>query len=114
MNQFIIYSNLWNEILANKSDPRTANWFMMSSPLPSFLICLAYVLIVYIGCFLMKNKRQKPFQLKNILIVYNFSMVTLSGYLFYEFLSSGWLFDYTLGCQPVDYSNSPKALRVSI
>ncbi len=25
---------------------------------------------------------------------------------------SGWLFDYSFGCQPVDYSNSPKALRV--
>ena len=27
---------------------------------------------------------------------------------------SGWLFEYSLGCQPVDFSNSPKALRVKI
>ena len=26
---------------------------------------------------------------------------------------SGWLVGYSLGCQPVDYSNSPQALRVS-
>ena len=26
---------------------------------------------------------------------------------------SGWLAGYSLGCQPVDYSNSPQALRVS-
>lgn len=25
---------------------------------------------------------------------------------------SGWLFDYSLRCQPVDYSYSPKAIRV--
>ena len=30
----------------------------------------------------------------------------------FKFLMSGWLFDYSLGCQPVDYSNSPQALRV--
>ena len=26
---------------------------------------------------------------------------------------SGWLFDYSLRCQPVDYSYSPKAIRVN-
>lgn len=24
----------------------------------------------------------------------------------------GWLHDYSFGCQPVDFSNSPQALRV--
>lgn len=31
-----------------------------------------------------------------------------------QYLMSGWLAGYSLGCQPVDYSNSPQALRVSI
>jgi hypothetical protein len=30
-----------------------------------------------------------------------------------QYLAAGWLFDYSFRCQPVDYSNSPKALRVS-
>jgi elongation of very long chain fatty acids protein 7 len=65
------------------------------------------------------NKRKQqpsPFQqhLQRLIIVYNFSMVILSAYLFYEFLVSGWLFDYTLGCQTVDYSTTnPKALRMA-
>ncbi len=46
------------------------------------------------------------------MIIYNFSMVALSAYMVYEFLMSGWLFDYSLQCQPVDFSNSPQALRV--
>ena len=32
----------------------------------------------------------------------------------YACILGGWLFDYTLGHQPVDYSYSPTALRVSI
>lgn len=29
-----------------------------------------------------------------------------------KFLMGGWLYDYSFGCQPVDFSNSPQALRV--
>lgn len=36
--------------------------------------------------------------------------VVLSGL---QYLMSGWLTDYSFKCQPVDYSNSPQALRVS-
>ena len=32
----------------------------------------------------------------------------------YTCILGGWLFDYTLGHQPVDYSYSPTAWRVSI
>ena len=28
-------------------------------------------------------------------------------------LTSGWTTTYTLGCQPVDYSEEPEAMRVS-
>jgi elongation of very long chain fatty acids protein 7 len=115
----------------------------MYSPIPSAIICIAYTVFVIFGKSIMKDR--KPFELKNVLIIYNFAMVIVSGYLFYEvilvferkinynknknliyqydqtfrlyyrkFLMSGWLFDYSFSCQPVDYSNSPKALRVSI
>ncbi|KAH9504138.1 Elongation of very long chain fatty acids protein 1, partial [Bulinus truncatus] len=33
-------------------------------------------------------------------------------FLKHVFLMSGWLAGYSLGCQPVDYSNSPQALRM--
>ena len=63
-------------------DPRVNDKFMMSSPLPSAIICTLYVIFVLFGQTIMKNR--EPFQIKKILLVYNFSMVTISGYLFYE------------------------------
>jgi elongation of very long chain fatty acids protein 7 len=59
-------------------------------------------------------ENRKPFKLRNLLIVYNFAQVLFSLFLFYEASISGWLTGYSLRCESVDYSNSPKALRVNI
>ncbi|CAF0714199.1 unnamed protein product [Adineta steineri] len=104
------YNELWKETKENYSDPRTSDLFMMSSPLPTALICLGYFVFVAMGPTLMANR--PAFNIRQILIVYNFAMVALSGYLFYEFLAAGWLNGYSLGCQPVDYSRSPDAMRM--
>ena len=95
------YNTLWKETKANYSgrliaisspedrrlccfciDPRTSHLFMMDSPLPSALICLGYLVVVLMGPRLMANR--PAFKIREILIIYNFSMVILSGYLFYE------------------------------
>lgn len=39
----------WEDLMDNKSDQRTTNWFMMSSPFPTVAICLAYVYIVKVN-----------------------------------------------------------------
>lgn len=106
---------------------------MMGSPVPTAVICAAYFVFVLMGPSLMANR--PAFNIRTILIVYNFAMVAISGYLFYEvnpadatllpsprclllslslsqFLAAGWLNGYSLGCQPVDYSWSPNAMRV--
>ncbi len=36
----------WRDLMDNKSDSRTKNWPLMSSPFPTILICLIYVYIV--------------------------------------------------------------------
>ncbi|XP_012939687.1 elongation of very long chain fatty acids protein 7-like [Aplysia californica] len=100
----------YDYVLEN-GDPRVDGWFLMSSPMPSFIICMAYFIFVLMSPTFMKNR--KPVKMKPVLIFYNFSMVALSGYMFYEFLMAGWLTGYSLGCQPVDYSNSPKAKRMA-
>lgn len=65
------------------SDQRTTNWFMMSSPFPTLFICLSYVYgVKVLGPKLMENR--KPFQLKNVLIVYNLFQMVFSAWLFYE------------------------------
>lgn len=102
----------WLDLSERKTDPRTKDWFMMSSPIPSIVLCFSYPFMVHIGKWLMTFKKE-PFQLRGPMIVYNFSMVALSLYMVYEFLMAGWLFDYSLQCQPVDYSDSPQALRMA-
>ncbi|XP_059473192.1 elongation of very long chain fatty acids protein AAEL008004-like [Neocloeon triangulifer] len=102
----------YRDLMDNKSDPRVNDWFLMSGPAPTALICLTYVFIVkYLGPKLMENR--KPFELRQVLIWYNAFQVAFSTWLFYECLVSGWWTHYSLRCQPVDYSNDPMALRMA-
>lgn len=111
MNNVTRYVEIYNDIILNKSDPRVRDMPFMDTPTITALITVLYLLIVYYGPRVMRDKQ--PFQLKNVLHIYNLTTCLLSGYLFYEYLMSGWLFDFTIiGCQPVDYSSSPKALRM--
>lgn len=105
------YIKLYREYDEEHSDPRTRDWFMMSSPLPSMIICGLYPILVLTGKEYMKNR--EPFQINNILKVYNLLMVIWSTYMFYEALMGGWLHEYGLSCQPVDKSSSPSALRMA-
>lgn len=59
-------------------------------------------------------QNRQPFELRKVLIVYNFLQVIFSCWLFYEASINGWFSGYSLRCQPVDYSLSPKAVRVSL
>lgn len=55
----------------------------MSSPLPQTIIICAYIYFVMsLGPRLMENR--KPFDLKKVLVIYNFSVVALSLYMCYE------------------------------
>lgn len=107
---FDSYMKRWEHVSTNFSDPRVNDYFLMDSLSPTLSICTFYALFVYFGPRIMKNR--KPFNIKNILIGYNLFAFLASGYLFSEFLAAGWGGDYSFGCQPVDYSNNPKALRM--
>ena len=71
-----------HEKYLSRLDPRTSHLFMMDSPIPSAVICLGYLVVVLMGPRFMANR--PAFQIREILIIYNFAMVALSGYLFYE------------------------------
>lgn len=94
------------------ADPRTEDWLLMSSPLPQTIIISLYIyFVVSLGPRLMENR--KPFELKRVLIVYNFSVVAYSLYMCYEFVMSGWGTGYSFHCDLVDYSQSPQAMRMA-
>ncbi|XP_070499657.1 very long chain fatty acid elongase 7-like [Chironomus tepperi] len=102
----------WRDLMENKSDPRVANWPLMSSPFPTIGICLSYVFIVkFLGPKFMENR--KPFKLRKIIILYNFLQVVLSFHLFFEAGMSGWFGKYNWRCQPVDFSMNSDALRMA-
>ncbi|XP_022916141.1 very long chain fatty acid elongase AAEL008004 isoform X2 [Onthophagus taurus] len=99
-------------IVDKVSDPRTTDWPLIDTPIPTIIMVLIYLYIVlFLGPRLMMN--QKPFKLKEVLILYNGGQVLFSLYMLYEHLMSGWFLDYSYKCQPVDYSNNQKAMRMA-
>lgn len=99
-------------VLEEKGDPRVKDWPMMSSPIPTILICIFYAYFVrVIGPKLMENR--KPFDLQRLMIYYNLFQVILSAWILYGGLKNGWWNDYSLTCQPVDFSDEPKAVRMA-
>lgn len=90
---------------------RTQDWFLVPSIWPAVIISSLYIILIQVGKRIMKDR--KPFELKNVLIVYNFSLVIASSYMVYEFLMGGWLYEYGLGCVPTDTTDSPTAIRMA-
>ncbi|CAH0699692.1 unnamed protein product [Spodoptera exigua] len=109
-NWTTIINKYW--MLAERvSDPRVQGWFLFDTPLPTVaMVCVYLAFVMVIGPLWMANR--KPFQIQNTLVGYNALQVLLSSYMFYEHLMSGWWGDYSLSCQPVDYSDSEKARRM--
>ncbi|XP_071633424.1 very long chain fatty acid elongase AAEL008004 [Temnothorax longispinosus] len=102
----------YRDLMDNQSDSRVNDWVMMSSPFPTVAICLSYAYFSKIlGPKLMENR--KPFDLRGVLITYNFLQTLFSTWIFYEYLMSGWAKGYSFRCQPVDYSSSPMGLRMA-
>ncbi|XP_046733761.1 elongation of very long chain fatty acids protein 7-like [Diprion similis] len=102
----------WLFPLYNNYDPRTNEWFLISGIGPITIITMAYLYIcTSAGKRYMKDKQ--PYDLRNILIGYNFIQVLISIYLFKEALMAGWLYDFSYKCQPTDYSESSTAMRIS-
>ncbi|XP_060617510.1 very long chain fatty acid elongase 7 [Anolis sagrei] len=103
-------ASLYDEWIKN-ADPRVDGYPLMSSPLPQTVIIGAYIYFVtHLGPKFMENR--KPFDLRQIMVFYNFGVVALSIYMTYEFLMSGWATGYSYRCDLVDYSRSPMALRM--
>lgn len=103
-------SENWEELLKIR-DQRVDGWFLMSSPWPSLLMCIGYVIVVTIIGPKFMEKRE-PYNIRTIMTGYNFVMVVLSAYIFMEFGLSGWFVGYSYRCDTVDYSTSEQAMRM--
>lgn len=91
-------------------DPRVANWPMMDTPMKTIVCLILYVITLH---FIREHmQHRKPFDLKYVLIVYNFAQVIGSFYIFAELLIVAYRSNYSLICQPVDYSTDPLPMRM--
>lgn len=96
----------------DKGDPRVTDWLWMDTPVTTGAILLMYLLALRGIQFYMKDK--KPYNLKWLLVGYNAVQVVGSFYVFYEILSVAIESQYSLTCEPVDYSTDPLPMRVSL
>ena len=68
-------------LMEEGGDPRVRDWLLMSSPAPTLLICLAYLLVVRVlGPMFMKNR--EPYSLKYPMLAYNLFQVLFNGWIF--------------------------------
>lgn len=110
-----IYNNsiadYYNLLFIELADPRTNDWFLIKSPFPALSVIIAYLYFVTSwGPRYMKHR--KPYELKNILIVYNFLQVLVSIYLVSEALFGLWFRpDFSFRCQPVNFNVTENAMR---
>jgi elongation of very long chain fatty acids protein 7 len=101
------------DLVDNHGDERTKNKFMMDQPLTVLAICAGYVAVVkYIGPKFMEGR--KPYELKQLMMLYNFAQVAFNTWLFKELLVSGWMNDYSFRCQPNDPATTGKPLRMAL
>ncbi|NXB71918.1 ELOV4 protein, partial [Donacobius atricapilla] len=92
-------------------DPRTDPWPLVYSPLPVTLLFTSYLFVVALGPRCMRQRWR--LELRAPLLAYNLAMVALSCYIFYEFLVTSVLANYSYLCQPVDYSRSELGMRMA-
>ncbi len=98
-----LYDEAWE-----KRDRRVDDWQLMASPWPTLVLCAAYVFLVKVwGPRYMRDR--ELLDVRTVLVWYNAAQVVLSTYLFVQLLRAGWWNDYSFRCQPVDYSDGPKA-----
>ncbi|XP_036323390.1 elongation of very long chain fatty acids protein isoform X1 [Rhagoletis pomonella] len=102
----------YRDLMDNRSDPRVKDWPLMSSPFPTLALCVFYAYFSKSLAPRLMAKR-KALDLRKVLVYYNLFQTIFSAWIFYEYLMSGWWGNYSFKCQPVDYSNSPLAMRMA-
>ncbi|KAG5674177.1 hypothetical protein PVAND_004160 [Polypedilum vanderplanki] len=91
-------------------DERSQDFFLISNPpIPFAMILIGYILMVKYGPIYMKMR--KPYDLKYVMMVYNFFQVyfnvTIGIEAVYKILIKG---SFNYQCENSDYSNTPRGL----
>ncbi|XP_068619381.1 very long chain fatty acid elongase 4-like [Battus philenor] len=82
------------------ADPTTQHWPLMRTPWPGLMILTIYLLTVL--RWLPEYMRHRPaYDLRRIIVFYNFIQIFYCLYVVYNSLKLGWLKHYKIVCQPI-------------
>eukprot|EP00092_Neocalanus_flemingeri_P030180 GFUD01032758.1.p1 GENE.GFUD01032758.1~~GFUD01032758.1.p1 ORF type:complete len:296 (-),score=56.91 GFUD01032758.1:219-1106(-) len=102
----------YDYLFTDLRDTRVDNWLFMSSPWPILGICAVYYYFIRVaGPRFMKDR--PPYDIKNIMIVYNLFQTCFSFWIFMKTCSFWATGKYNWLCQPVDYSDSEDGLAAA-
>lgn len=88
--------------IMESGDPKTADWPLVATPWPTVAFVAAYLFIVKVGPKIMETR--KAYSLREVLIVYNFSLVLLSAWMTYESIASAMdIPNFNFVCQSIPY-----------
>ena len=100
------------DYLMSLGDSRVESWGLMSSPLPTILITVLYLLMCLRGPRLMSSL--PALSLRPVVVVYNIFCAGLNLYIFLEIFLTSRQIQYSWTCQPVDYRFVTLTLRLSL
>ncbi|XP_029040361.1 elongation of very long chain fatty acids protein 1-like [Osmia bicornis bicornis] len=94
-----------------KADSRMSRLPLMQSPiiLPAILFSYLYF-VLKCGPKFMKDR--EPYNLKNFIKWYNIFQIVTNAIIVQQFISAGWFTEITVFCEPADYSDTPRNMKV--
>ncbi|CAH2074983.1 unnamed protein product, partial [Iphiclides podalirius] len=110
-----LMTKLWlsyNYIFDELADERTKKLFLAGRPLP-LVVLLGFYLMFVLKWGPLWMKKRAPFNLEKVIMLYNAAQVVSCAYTFVNGLRLGWGWHYKWVCEPVDFSNSSRALEVA-
>ncbi|CAH1407423.1 unnamed protein product [Nezara viridula] len=104
---------VYEDVVDKNADPRVVNLPLISSPFPTIAIVIIYNYFVNKwGPLLMKSR--EPFELKNVMILFDIIQIILNIYLFCMCIKLPFIdLSYSLICEEVDYSDHPTSLSIA-
>ncbi|XP_063900742.1 very long chain fatty acid elongase AAEL008004-like isoform X1 [Zophobas morio] len=104
----------YNYYVHDLGDPRVKNWYMLAAPLPTVIIIIIYLFLIY--KFLPQLMRhRKPYKLTTLIRFYNLFQIISCTLLVHQLATPLSNPSYVWKCERFAYSRNPLALkRVSL
>lgn len=93
-------------------DSRSRGWALIGNPIPLVAICVLYVYVVKVwGPKWMADK--KPFELRSLMVAYNFILILLNAFFVWAFIWHGFIVKgYSIFAQGFDFSTDPVSMHI--